>query len=289
MQNAPQRIIWLASFPKSGNTWVRTFLANYFLGKVELNRLRDFTTGDGRIDFFQRAAGGTYPADADFPTYVETRRAALRLIATSREGTHFVKTHTRIDSFQGIPLIPPELTAAAVYVMRNPFDIAPSFARHTNVDLDKAITMMTSRENMMRSDQGIWEFLGRWDDHIESWTGATGLPQIVLRYEDLHASPAKEFRTLFQFLKVKPEPPRLARALKATSFDALRKVEATEGFIERPPHMERFFHSGQAGGWRETLSEAQVARLVEAFEPALQRWYPELVEEVMTIAGRAGA
>ena len=289
MDTSLRRIIWLASFPKSGNTWVRTFLANYFLGKVELNRLRSFTTGDGRLDFFQRAAGGAYPPDADFSTYVRTRSQALRLIAASRDGTHFVKTHTRIDAFEGAAFIPPELTAAAVYVLRNPFDVAPSFARHTDVDIDRAITMMTSRENIMRSGQGIWEVLGRWDEHIDSWTGAPGLPLMTLRYEDLHASPAKGFRSLFGFMKVKPDPARLARAIRATSFDALRKEEARDGFIERPPHMERFFHSGKAGGWRETLTDAQVGRLVEAFEPALRRWYPELVEEVMTIAGRPGA
>ena len=287
-----QRIIWLASFPKSGNTWVRTFLANYFLGKdrkIGINELREFTLSDARFDFYQKAANGAYPADIDLQNYMKIRSKALQLIAGARQGTHFVKTHQVIEMVDGIPLIPPALTAAAVYIMRNPFDVAPSFSRHTGADLDSTIEMMTSAKNIVTSPQGLYEILGRWDQHVDLWTTVPGLPMVVLRYEDLLTDPRKGFGSILDFLQVKIDPVHLRKTIKATSFDALRKQEDTAGFIERPPTMEKFFHAGKSGGWREALTERQVAVLHEAFAPALEKWYPELVAETAVIAGRAGA
>lgn len=291
MTGSLQRIIWLASYPKSGNTWIRSFLANYFLGRrkeIGINELRQFTLSDVRADFYHRAAGGTYKG-ATHEDCLKVRPAALRLIAAEREGTHFVKTHHRLDRLAGQPTIPPELTAAAVYVLRNPFDVVLSFARHSGMSLDDTITAMMNPEITTASPAGIYEWLGRWDDHIASWTGAPGLPHVVVRYEDLLADPRKGFMPLFEFLKTPVNTAHLKRTIRATSFEALRKQEDKEGFIERPATMERFFHSGRSGGWRDTLSPKQVARLHNAFEPALRKWYPELVGETGAIAAKVGA
>ena len=286
-----RRIIWLASYPKSGNTWLRTVLANYFLGRrkaVGINELRRFTRADVRADFYHAAAGGQYRGTT-LEECLRVRPAALRLIAAEREGTHFVKTHTRIDRVAGVTLIPPELTAAAVYVMRNPFDVVSSFARHNGQTVDETIRVMTDPHMVTGSPAGVFEVLGRWDEHIASWVDAPGLPIHVIRYEDMHADARRTVEGLLRFMQVTPNTAHLKRVLAATAFDKLRAQEDREGFVERPETLERFFHSGRAGGWREALSDAQVARLHEAFEPALRRWYPELVEETAAIAGRAGA
>ena len=91
-------------------------------------------------------------------------------------------------------------------------------------------------------------------------------------------------RGLLDFLSVRPEPARLARAIKATTFEALRKQEEKFGFWEKPAGMQRFFARGQAGVWREDLTPAQVARLREGFLPTLEKWYPELLDETAQFA-----
>ncbi len=293
--NAPapdlQRIVWLASYPKSGNTWVRTFLANYFQPPgqtLDINSLRRFTTADVRSDFFDRAAGGKYRGRT-IEDWLAVRPKALKLIAASKSGHHFVKTHCQIARIGEQDLIPPEVTAAAIYIMRNPFDVAPSYARHLGVDIDTVIGRMCEPTAIQASPQNIMEIVGRWDRHIAGWTRAPGLPRHVMRYEDIAADPERAFRDLFRFLRLPVDVDRLRRALEAASFDSLRRQEEEKGFIERPPEMERFFHRGSPGGWREELSPEQVARLRAEFMPALEAWYPELLEETRALAGQGEA
>jgi hypothetical protein len=282
-----RRIIWLASFPKSGNTWLRSFLANYFQPpgqSLDINSLRRFTSSDVRQDFFDRAHGGPVRAGS-IEEWLRLRPKAVQLIAASKPGHHFVKTHCQIARLQGIDLIPPEVTAAAVYIIRNPFDIAPSYARHLSLDIDGAIARMIDRTATHGNPQGVMEIIGRWDDHVASWTGAPGLPLHVLRYEDLLANTERGFRALFSFLKVPVNDAKLRRTLRATSFEALQKQEREKGFLERPPGMEQFFTTGASGGWRAELSPAQVARLRAEFLPALEKWYPEMLDETAEYAG----
>lgn len=287
--NSLQRIIWLASFPKSGNTWLRSFLAQYFMpeGKApDINSLKQFTTADVRQDFFDRAAGRRFEA-ADFDDWLRTRVKAVRLIAASKTGHHFVKTHCQVQRIGPIDVIDPAVTAAAIHVIRNPFDVAPSYARHLAISVDEAIDKMLSPQALNATETRIFEIVGRWDDHAASWQGAKGLPLHAMRYEDMKADTERAFRGLLSFLQAPVKDGQLRRAIRATSFEALRKQEDTQGFVEKPAGMDRFFAKGQAGAWREDLTPAQVARLREGFLPALERWYPELLDETAEVAAKA--
>lgn len=289
MTQSLQRIVWLASFPKSGNTWTRVLLAHYFMppGQApDINSLFRFTTGDIRQDFFDRANGAPF-VGRDIDHWLELRPKVLRAIAASKPGHHFVKTHCQVRRLKGVDLILPEVTAAAIYVMRNPFDLALSYSRHVIEPVDATITRMTDPQAINGGPKGVLEFIGRWDEHIASWVDAPGLRPHVMRYEDMLADTAASFRGLFAFLRAPVDEARLAHAIKAASFDSLQKQEREKGFRERPPGMKQFFATGRAGGWRERLSPAQVARLRAEFLPALERHYPEMLEE--TAEAAAGA
>ncbi len=278
MDPSLQRIFWLASYPKSGNTWMRAFLASYVGegGKpVPINQIRNFTLSDTRQKFFDRAAGRPFSA-ADPMESVRLRPAMQRLLAAAKPGNHFVKTHSAIGVVAGVPLISPEVTAGAICILRNPFDLAPSYARHFDLTLDEAIDRMTSPDNVAASPSGIVDVLGRWDDHVASWTRAPGLRNVLVRYEDMSATPEKAFRKVLKFLRLPVDVARLRRAMAASSFDALRAQEDRDGFHERPAHMARFFAEGGVGLGRAKLSPAQTARLREAFRGALAEHYGDL-------------
>lgn len=283
-----QRIIWISSYPKSGNTWMRSFLAHYMMPPGEapdINNLRKFTTGDSRQDIFDAAAGRKFRAKSS-EEWMEMRPRVLRMIAASKPNHHFVKTHCQAVKYLDKDLIPPELTAAAIYILRNPFDLSLSFARHMSIDVDAAIGRMVDGNTMMSTETGIVEALGRWDEHIASWTTAPGLPLYVVRYEDLLAKPAKNFSVLLnEFLRLKVDKPKLAKAVKATSFSAMKKQETDLGFFEKPAGMESFFNKGQAGVWRDELTPAQVGRIRQEFLPTLEKRYPEMLKETAEFAG----
>ena len=287
--NDLRRIIWLASFPKSGNTWLRSFLANYFQppGKtLDINSLRLFTTSDMRQDFFDRANGGPYRGTS-IEQWLAVRPKALALIAGSKPSHHFVKTHCQVRKLHGVDLIPPAVTAAAIYIIRNPFDVAPSYARHLSLDLDAAIDRMLDPNAIHANPQKVMEMIGDWSGHVASWTGARGLALHVMRYEDVLADTEAAFRKLFGFLKLAPDPAKLAQAMEATSFKSLQRQEREHGFREKPQDMEQFFARGTAGGWRRDLNAGQVRRLREACLPALKKWYPELLLETDMVAKSA--
>lgn len=285
-----KRIIWLASYPKSGNTWMRSLLAHYFMPKgkaPDINNLRQFTTGDVRKDFFDAAAGGAYKAST-LEEWMRVRPRALQLIAGSKQGHHFVKTHCQTIRLFDRDVIPPELTAAAIYIVRNPFDLAPSFARHQDCDIDTAIERMSHPDMMMSTAEGIFEILGRWDGHVAAWTQAPGLPIHVVRYEDLLEKPGPTMRRLLEgFLKLKVDKPKLAYAVKSTSFDVMRRQEQQLGFTEKPSVMTQFFAKGRAGAWREDLTPEQVGRIRTEFADMLEKWYPELLQETAEFAASA--
>lgn len=278
MDTSLQRIFWLASYPKSGNTWMRAFLASYVGADgrpVPINEIRSFTLSDTRQGFFDRAAGRPFVA-SDPMDSIRLRPAMQRLLAAAKPGHHFVKTHSRIDVIDGVPLIAPEVTAGAIYMLRNPFDLAPSYARHFGLEIDEAIDRLTSPDNVAASPSQIIDVLGRWDDHLASWTRAPGLRHLLLRYEDMTAAPEKAFRKVLKFLRLPVDVARLRRAMAASSFDALRAQEDRDGFYERPAHMERFFAEGRVGSGRARLSPAQTARLRDAFGAALADHYGDL-------------
>ncbi len=281
-----QRIIWLASFPKSGNTWTRYFLAQYFMPPDQapnINELRKFTLADVRQDFFDHANGKPFKGE-NFDDWVLLRQKVLPLLAQAREGHHFVKTHCQIQRVGEYDIIMPEVTAAAIYVMRNPFDVVPSLARHMNMDIDTAIDRVVDPKFLNTTETMIFELLGRWDEHIESWLSAPGLTRHVIRYEEMIANTEKAFRGILRFLNAPIKDGQLRKAIRASNFKELQKQEGKLGFRERPKEMAQFFAKGTSGGWKETLTPAQVDKLRIEFLPALEKHYPEMLDETAAFA-----
>ena len=283
------RIIWLASYPKSGNTWARVLLGNYFMAEKEgisINELSKVTVSDIRQDLYDKAAGRRFVA-SNFDEAIQLRPKIQRMIAAQAQGHQFVKTHSKIERIGPIDLILPEVTAAAIYIMRNPFDVAPSFAHHTGQSIDTIITNMSNERMVFGSQTQIMEVLGSWNRHVESWLEAPGLARHVIRYEDMIADTEKAMRGLLAFLQAPVRDGPLRRAIRMSSFKELQKQEATRGFKERPGDVDKFFRKGKSGSWREELTPAQVGRIREAFLPTLEKHYPEMLDETAEFAKSA--
>ena len=126
------KIVWLASYPKSGNTWLRSFLHNLLRDPKEgydINSMADFTIGDSFVGWYAPLIGRA-PGDWTFEEVGKVRRKAHEAMTRAFPDSVFVKTHNALAADPYAPLITLELTAGAIYIVRNPLDVAISYSHH---------------------------------------------------------------------------------------------------------------------------------------------------------------
>ncbi len=268
-------IIWLASYPKSGNTWVRAFLYNLFLNPdkpVPPNELARLTYGDSSKQWYQAVS------DRPLAELTDAEIAALvpkvhRHLASLEPGTIFVKTHNYLGPVFDVPSITMECTAGAVYVVRNPLDMVASLASHFGTDIDGAITMLNDpKEGAPASESQVTQVYCDWSTHVTSWTARDNKALLVMRYEDMMAKPIDAFGRLVRFLGVNANRKRVRKAIDFSSFRVLQKLEKKQGFRERSVHAESFFRRGKAGEWKNDLSPEQVDKIVSCHHEQMERF-----------------
>jgi hypothetical protein len=260
------QILWLASYPKSGNTWLRAFLANYLHNGPEpedINALPRFSFGDMRIEFYEKVSGKK-AVTLSWREINKLRPRVHRHFANARPGLVFVKTHSVLHIIEDIPTITPEVTFGAVYVVRNPLDVAASFSHHYGVSVEETVKSICDKDFVHPGGDGqIMQALSDWSTHVKSWLRAPGLYLQVLRYEDMVGNPVTAFGAIPEFLKAPRDRRRLKKAVRFSSFKVLAEQEEQAGFREASPHAPRFFHRGRVGVWRRTLSPQQADRIVD--------------------------
>jgi hypothetical protein len=268
-------IIWLASYPKSGNTWLRAFLHNLLRNPQEgydINRLDDFTLSESAYGWYRMI--DSRPVEEYSTAEVAGMRPKVhRHLTTVFPDSIFVKTHCAVMEDHGFPTVTFEVTAGAVYVVRNPLDVAISYAHHIGTSVEDAITYMAkSRAMSPPGHNHVHELLGSWSEHVESWTAKQSRALHVVRYEDMLDRPQSAFGGIARFLGLKPPRDRLERAIARSSFKVLQEKERRHGFKEKSEKAERFFRDGTSGQWRKALTKEQVARVAAAHSEQMQRF-----------------
>ncbi|MCU0839109.1 MAG: sulfotransferase domain-containing protein [Rhodospirillales bacterium] len=267
------KLLWIASFPKSGNTWIRAFLANYLTDSetpIDINTLPNFALGDMRSEAYERVAGR--PASELTADEIDRLRPAVhRAIADAQPGVVFVKTHSILATAGGTPLITPEVTFAAIYIVRNPLDVAVSFADHYGLSPAEGARAVCFPGLAIDPRAGqVKQHLSDWSSHVRSWLAAEGLKRHVVRYEDLLMAPLPHFSDVIEFLGLAPNRDRIGRAVRNASFRALARQERERGFRERSRHSRRFFRSGVVGGWRKCLPPQDVDLILRSHGPTMR-------------------
>lgn len=269
------KIIWLASYPKSGNTWLRTFLHNLLRNPPEgydLNKIDEFTIGDSATIWYA-ALIGRPPVDWTFEDVGKVRRKAHEAMTRAFPDNVFVKTHNALFADEWGPLITLELTAGAIYILRNPLDVAISYSHHLGKTIDETITILnSSRAGNPNTKRNVYQVMGSWSEHVRSWTGNRHPGLHVMRYEDMLEKPEQTFGGVASFLGLKPPRERLLRAIERSRFDELQQREQQQGFKERSDVAERFFRVGKSGQWREVLTPEQVERIIGVHRDMMQRF-----------------
>jgi hypothetical protein len=270
-------LIWLASYPRSGNTWTRALIhALYHLGlgqspmAIDLDRLGG--VGDNHGDYFRKYLQGPTKL-ADPKAIAALRSRAQGDIVAMAGGAQLVKTHNARIDYLGFPLIDDALTAGAIYIVRNPLDVCISLAHYYGISTDDAIARMGTHEFREESDDRyVYSIWGSWTENVRSWIGNPGPRTLVIRYEDLAERPAVVVPAIARHLLMELTPAQTGRAIELASFDRLKATEQKAGFREKPGFAKQFFRAGKAGEWRETLTPQQVERVVADHRSLMERF-----------------
>lgn len=286
-----ENIVWIASFPRSGNTWLRCFLAGLLQESEELDLERlptvhcasrarveqslCFSTGDLTASEINILRPGVYRH------WAEACDTSLPL---------FVKTHDcYVNNSQGLPIFPADASRAAIYLIRNPLDVCVSYANFWGGnDYDKAAGYICDHQHSHPLDHSnmfgqLYQYISDWSTHVKSWRDDCDMPTKIIRYEDMKRAPASTFLDIVQFLQLPYGEQEVETSLEKCDFAKLQNREAVSGFRERPYEGDRFFRQGRVDDWRNSLQAQTVEQLVNRHSEEMAR-YGYLEEDGSIIA-----
>ena len=265
-----KNIVWLASYPKSGNTWFRIFLSNLLHPETEIDINAIKTDGIASSRELFNASTHIESSDLTIDEIDNLRPDVYKNLSDSSQNVQYIKAH---DAFTRTPngkqyLFPADASLAALYFVRNPLDVAVSYAHHSVKNYDDIIIDLSDSEHAMcnsrnRLTNQLRQKLFTWSDHVESWINQSEIPVLMLRYEDMKEKPLETFRKAANFIGFKRNDEDILCALKRSSFDILKQQEENTGFREKFQRSERFFRKGQIGDYRIELSAEQIEKIVK--------------------------
>jgi Sulfotransferase domain len=273
------RIYWLASYPKSGNTWLRIFLTNYGRNCETPAQINDLDGGPiaSARGIFDELVG--LEASDLTPDEIDCYRPRVyEYLSNGSTQNLFLKVH---DAFTrnrlGEPILSKAATAGVIYLIRNPLDVAVSYAHHSDRPIAKMVAGMCTDDhalvaNSKRLHNQFRQQLLSWSKHVCSWVDEPGLRVQVFRYEDMQQDAVATFSQIVEFAGLEVDLERVQRALEFSKFEQLQSQEADGGFREKLPMSQSFFRRGEVGSWRSALSQEQVAQLITSHGETMRRF-----------------
>ena len=284
---AEQQGYWyLASYPKSGNTWCRVFITELLrLSGDEaikpLNLNQDLSTGTiASSRLWLNDQLGVNTCDLSFGELDPLRGSAGGSSWVFDEGERFHKVHDafRSPDSRGRPVVNLNGCNGVVYILRHPEDVAVSLSHFFSWPLERCIEfLLNPSASLVPSETSgggqVRQHMGRWDQHVCSWADQRDLPVLVMRYEDMLMKGVETFQAMVEFLKLPAQPDLVQQALANTAIDQLKQMEEqVGGFAEKPAGCERFFRSGRSGEGAEQLTTEQRKRLKDGLKTVMDRF-----------------
>jgi len=277
-------IIWLSSYPKSGNTWLRSLLASYYFSKegdFNFNLLK-FIDQFPSYDFFKNYDKiFINPTDtAEF--WIEEQKKI-----NSNNKVKFFKTHNALCKINNYSFTDSKNTLAAIYIIRDPRNIITSLANHYEIDADQAFEFMTTEQKAItqKKENSYVGFVAlfSWIFHQESWTNNKLFPTLVIRYEDLQNETFLTLKKVINFIEKQINSKnsfnrdKAKKSIQSCDFERLKKLEINEGFNESPISKKdnsriNFFKLGKDNDYKKLLTEELISKMNLKFKNEIKKF-----------------
>ena len=260
-------IIWIASYPKSGNTWVRSLLSSYLY------------TDDGIFNFDLLYKISQFPNKKflgyflkDFSDIKKVSdywiAAQDRINLFNENKTIFLKTHSALCTLENNSFTNKNNTKAVIYVVRDPRNVITSISNHYSFNIEESFNFITKKNKFLTGEEwggkdfGIATALGSWSDHYKSWYQIKFAPILIIKYENLINDTKNSFITIIKFLQnfidIEINNNKIVKTIDSCRFDNLASLEKKFGFQEalyskKEGKKINFFNLGKKNDWKNLL------------------------------------
>jgi len=277
-------IIWLASYPKSGNTWLRSLIANYYFSE----------TGDFNFELLEKI--DSFPSNKYFRKYLDkfnqphdTSKYWIKEQEkiNQSKGLKFFKTHNALCKIEGNQFTNKENTLGVIYIVRDPRNVISSLSNHYQISVDEAFQFMTDEKRGIVSKEKE-RFLGfqalfSWKLNQKSWVDNKLYPVLTVRYEDLQSDALNTFKHVINFVhKIsksdeKFNKEKALKCIRNCNFNNLKKLEDEKGFAEAitkkgSDEKIKFFNLGKDNDYRKLLNENLINKMNNLFQEELVKY-----------------
>jgi len=273
-------IIWIASYPKSGNTYLRSFLASYYY------------SNDGKFDFDQLLKIHQFPNMKFSKIKPTSKEEASRYWIFNQNNffdknrLNFVKTHNCLLPFQGNEFTSINETLGAIYIVRDPRNVITSITHHYSINYEKALDYMLDDdcsllEKSFDQDYSNFTYLNSWSNHYKSWKNNKNFEMLFIKYEDIEKNKEDIFKKIILFVEKitkknsKLNEKKFLNSIKSTNFSNLKNKELNEGFEESVYSNKigkklNFFNLGFSNRWQKLLPKNIKNKVNEKFKKNLE-------------------
>lgn len=263
--------IWLASYPKSGNTYLRTLLANYLYpisnnqnSLENLQKIKKFPDKFFYKNFLKEKNISNLNSEEKFYLNISNWIVAQNLLNQSKENL-LLKTHNVYCSIdEKIKFTNSKLTSAFIYITRDPRNVALSYSNHMVYNHEKSVSKILE-STLGNEDPDIFEVYGNWETNYLSWKKFTDVPSLFLKYEDLVKNTEDEFQKILNFLSkylnFSIDESKIKNSIFLSQFHKLKRDEIKFGFREAANN-QIFFDKGPERDWKKEL-DPKLSELIE--------------------------
>ena len=275
-------IIWLASFPKSGNTWMRAFLSSYLYLDLDkenftfnlLKKIERFPNLNQLNNIGIKPKSFLDVAKSWIPT-----QNHINL----NNKINLLKTHQAFGNFENFPFTDSNNTLGAIYLVRDPRDVLISYSRHMKQDIDKTLDLVLeddSKGNLFEGKNSvIGEMRGSWSQHYNSWKYSNLKEKIIIKYEDLINNPFDTFSKVISHLNylfrklsfpLETNAERIRKCIEISNFNNLQNLEKKLGFSDNIKSGATFFNKGTTNQWQSELNGKIIYKIEKKFKKEMK-------------------